>query len=119
MRSGIGRGLDGVELIIQVAVTLLLMVMVTAVDKGPDGPPDALLVPAIAVVSLLILAIRRRRALRAAAPDEAAAARLDELEDRLAHLEAGQERLLELEERLDFAERLLAQVPAAERLPNA
>ncbi|MGQ0702872.1 MAG: hypothetical protein ACT4PM_07035 [Gemmatimonadales bacterium] len=45
---------------------------------------------------------------------EMTAERVAEIEQRLADLEVAQARISELEERLDFAERLLAQ-PAAER----
>lgn len=41
-----------------------------------------------------------------------------ELETRVADLEANGERMAELEERLDFAERLLAQQRDVERLPE-
>lgn len=41
---------------------------------------------------------------------------LDQLHDRVAELEAGQARIAELEERLEFAERLLTKSSAAERL---
>lgn len=43
---------------------------------------------------------------------------LEELRARLAELEARSERMVELEERVDFAERLLAQRPGAEVLPR-
>lgn len=44
------------------------------------------------------------------------AERLEELERRMAELEGGQQRVAEIEERLDFAERLLAKRRDAERL---
>jgi len=44
--------------------------------------------------------------------------RIDQLEHRLAELEAAQGRLAELEERVDFAERLLTRNEAATRLPS-
>ena len=44
--------------------------------------------------------------------------RIEELEHRLAALEQERARVGELEERLDFAERLLAQRRDAERLPG-
>jgi hypothetical protein len=43
--------------------------------------------------------------------------RVVQLEQRVAELEAGQARVAELEERMDFAERLLARPDAAGRLP--
>jgi hypothetical protein len=48
-------------------------------------------------------------------PDEAAE-RLELLEGKVAELEQSQRRVAELEERLDFAERLLAQQKEADRL---
>jgi len=45
--------------------------------------------------------------------------RLDENEHRLGELEAREARLAELEERLDFAERLLTRETAARQLPGA
>jgi hypothetical protein len=44
--------------------------------------------------------------------------RVAQLEQRVAELEAGQARVAELEERMDFAERLLARPDAAGRLPG-
>lgn len=45
------------------------------------------------------------------------AADADELRHRVAELEQQQVRMLEFEERLDFAERLLANQPTSDRLP--
>lgn len=45
-------------------------------------------------------------------------AEIDELRARLQELESGQQHVAELEERLDFAERLLSQQRSADRLPN-
>ena len=45
-------------------------------------------------------------------------ARVAQLEQRVAELEAGQARLGELEERLDFAERMLTRADAPARLPG-
>ena len=49
-------------------------------------------------------------------PSEQMAAEVDALKVRLADLEAGQGRVTELEERLDFAERMLAQQRDPSRL---
>lgn len=43
---------------------------------------------------------------------------VEELRARVAELEARSERMVELEERVDFAERLLAQRPGSEALPR-
>jgi hypothetical protein len=50
--------------------------------------------------------------------DEEALVRLREVELRLTEVEAANTRLAELEERLDFAERLLTHSSGAERLPG-
>jgi hypothetical protein len=49
--------------------------------------------------------------------DEESAARIQELEHRVAEVEQANGRITELEERLDFAERLLGQSGAADHLP--
>ena len=109
-------GLDGVELGIHVLVTAIVLGF-TATFNRPD---EALFFfSGTAVSSLVLLSIRRRLALRKGetrglTTGEMAAERLAEMEERIAELEAGQARMAELEERLDFAERLLAQ-PLAER----
>jgi hypothetical protein len=59
-------------------------------------------------------AIGRRLGGRAGAPP--ARGELEELQARVEALESGQHRLAEVEERLDFAERLLASQREAERL---
>jgi hypothetical protein len=110
-------GLDGVELGIHALVTAIVLAF-TATFNRPD---EAMFFFATtAVSSLVLLSIRRRLALRKAetkglTTGEMAAERIAELEDRLAELEAGQSRIAELEtergqleERLDFAERMLA-----------
>ncbi len=58
-------------------------------------------------------AVARRIGGHAGKPDRA---ELAEVEARLAALESGQHRLAELEERVDFAERLLAQGREPQRL---
>jgi len=107
-------GLDGFDLIIHVGVTVMLMVMV-AMSGGPDE-----MLPFTAGVSLVVLGIRRSLALRNDArrgltSSEMAAERIGELEQRVAELEAASVQVAELEERLDFAERLLARQVAEPR----
>ena len=51
-------------------------------------------------------------------PDAASAAELAALRDRVQDLEVLQTRMMEMEERLDFAERMLVQHREAERLPE-
>ena len=111
-------GLDGIELGIHVLVTAIVLGF-TATFNRPD---EALFFFAgTAVSSLVLLSIRRRLALRKGetrglTTGEMAAERLAEMEERIAELEAGQARMAELEERLDFAERLLARPPAEQRV---
>lgn len=105
-------GLDGFDLTIHVAVTMMLMVM-ASMSNGPEE-----MYPLITGASLVVLGIRRALVLRrdvrpGLTTGEMAAERIAELEQRVAAME---ERLLELEaertqleERVDFAERLLSQ----------
>jgi uncharacterized coiled-coil protein SlyX len=68
---------------------------------------------------MVVLGVRRHSALKRLPPEttgELAAERIVELEARVAELEQGEFRMHELEERLDFAERLLAQAREPERL---
>jgi hypothetical protein len=106
-------GLDGFDLSIHGAVTGIVLFWIGAVNRTED----AIIGCSIAACSsLVLLAIRRRLALRrrgvaGLTTGEFVGERLLELEGRLADLEAAQARVVELEERLDFAERLLAQGP--------
>jgi hypothetical protein len=102
-------GLDAFDLLVHVSVTIMVLFFV-AMSGGPEE-----MFPVITGVSLLVLAVRRRIALKgggAAAgltTGEMAAERIAELEERVAELESAQQEVAELAERLDFAERLLAQ----------
>ena len=111
-------GLDGFDLLIHAGVTSAFIGFV-AMSNGPEE-----LVPVATGVSLLVLALRRHVALRTRrhvglSSDEMAAERLAGLEQRMEELEAEQARVTELEERLDFAERLLATREAQLALPPA
>lgn len=107
-------GIDGIELVIHVALTICLIGLL--INWSPGVHEESVLF-GVTGLSILVLALRRYLARRRGrlgedpTPSEAADARVYELEQRIGELEAGQERLLELEERLDFAERLLAQRP--------
>jgi len=108
-------GVDTFGLIVHIGVTISVMAFV-GVSRGPEE-----FLPLIMGGSLLLLAVRRNRALRRRVLDgeitgevPPAAVRIADLEQRVAELEAVQERIFELEERLDFSERLLAQGQAAE-----
>lgn len=101
-------GLDGFDLVIHVGVTCMLISLV-AISNGPEE-----MFSVITGISMLVLAIRRRFALKSGVrtgltTGEMAAERIAELEDRMAELELAQTQVAELAERLDFAERLLAQ----------
>ena len=94
-------GLDGFDLVTHVGITCMLMAFVAM----PNGPEEAL--PVITGLSLLVLAIRRRFALKAGG--SAGLTTGEMAAERIAELEAERARMTELEERLEFAERLLAQ----------
>jgi hypothetical protein len=102
-------GLDAFDLLVHVSLTFMVIFFV-AMSGGPEE-----MFPVITGVSLVVLAVRRRIALKSGGATaglttgEMAAERIAELEDRVAELEAAQQDVAELAERLDFAERLLAQ----------
>lgn len=112
-------GLDWFDLAIQAGITGMLMIVA---DSATSGSGSDALISLVVATSLLVLAWRRARAIRlgvAQGSGEVQRDRLAELEHRVAELESEQARVLELEERLDFAERLLTQQRErdAERLP--
>lgn len=94
-------GLDWFDVVVQLAVTALLGV---AVEAYFFGPLRDIGIGMVITGSLVVLGWRRKRVMsqEVHSPD-----RLAEIESRLAELEMQQSRLLELEERVDFAERLL------------
>ena len=108
-------GLDGFDLAIHGLVTGILMFWIAATNRQEDAIIGCSMA---AISSLVVLAIRRRFALRRMErvgtlnTGEMTAERLVELEQRVVDLEAAQGRVAELEERLDFAERMLAQTSA-------
>lgn len=109
-------GLDGIDLLIHAGVTFSVMAIGSSIWSHGDAE---IMLATVSCVSFVVLGVRRRRALRHRLPEdtgEFAAQRINELEVRVAELEQGESRLLELEERLDFAERLLAQAREPERL---
>lgn len=80
-------------------------------DSDVFGPILAILIVAVSVIMILRGPLGKALARRiegSKAADEDTAERLSEVEHRLMALEGAQERILELEERLDFTERLLA-----------
>ncbi len=102
-------GMDAVDLGIQALVTLFLAVAVS----GSDPRAAELVVPMIVATSLVVFGVRRKVGLRrlgrpGPTTGEVEAMRMEDLEQRVADLELVHERLAELEERMDFSERLLA-----------
>lgn len=102
-------GLDAVDLSIHFGVTIFLMILGQALTQDEIGVaiPGAL--------SLVLLGMRRQRALKGQPQErsgEITGERLAELEARVADADQLHDRVQELEERLDFAERLLAQARA-------
>ena len=109
-------GLDGFDLTVHLLITFFAIIVLGPVMQLNPGVALGI----VPIASLLILAWRRKRGLATLPPESTAeveAARLFDLEHRVAELEMAQERMLELEERVDFAERLLAQ--RAESEPKA
>lgn len=101
-------GMDGFDLGLQVVVTGVLMFWIGETNNSRDA---TIWNSMIMVASLVVLGVRRRVGLRSSSElqsGEVAALRIAELEARLGELEEDRARLLELEERVDFAERLLA-----------
>lgn len=99
-------GLDWFDFVVHIAVTIAGGATLDALFPGRSS--DVAIGLWIAA-SAVALGYRRKRALAAAEATPADSLRLNVLEDRVAELEAQQGRLYELEERLDFTERLLTQ----------
>ncbi|MBL8989705.1 MAG: hypothetical protein JNJ80_25775 [Gemmatimonadetes bacterium] len=100
-------GIDGFDVVLHVVITAMVMVGVEELTNE-DG-----LMFLAGAASMVLLGVRRKLALRSAprtglSTGEVAALRLEDVEQRLNDLEAAQARVLELEERLDFTERMLA-----------
>jgi hypothetical protein len=102
-------GLDWFDVGIHAFVTLCL-----AIALGESsGSKDDIVIPLVLGSSAVVFAIRRKFALRRLPPvittGEVEAARLDEVEQRMAEVDLLEARLAELENRVEFSERLLAQ----------
>jgi hypothetical protein len=110
-------GIDGVDFILQALVTIFAAVIVSGTGPGQDTR-----IGAVFMTSLLVLGIRRHLARKRGELGQTPLSgeyALD-IEQRLADLEAAQQRVYELEERVDFAERLLSQQQREqERIPEA
>ena len=100
-------GLDWFDMAVQAVLTGLAMVVVDSF--APRGGVEDALMAATIAGSVLLLAYRRKRS-QALQPDrdQPDLDRLDQLEDRMMELEGAQQRIMELEERIDFTERFLA-----------
>lgn len=114
MRNSLIRkwlGIGGVDLLIQAVLTICAI----GIFVDQPGTRDEVVVFGLTGLSVLVLAIRRHFALRRGElddlPGEVAARQLAELDMRVSELEAAQLRVMELEERVDFAERLLTRRP--------
>jgi hypothetical protein len=84
------------------------------------GPPTVLLIviAALTAVTIILWPIMRafgRRLEGKGNPDPALRAEVEHLHTRLAEMDSLQSRLVELEERVDFTERLLAQTHDAQK----
>ena len=102
--------------------TLLLRVQVQIPEIPPifvsTGPPTEIIVLAIIAITVILWPVVRALARRLEHKGIADAAHVEELEARVAELEEGYLHVAELEERVDFAERMLARgQEAASRLP--
>jgi hypothetical protein len=114
-------GIDGIDFLIQFGITICVAIVLSTLNRQNEE----VLVSATFAGSLGVLAYRRhwagkRGELGKQAPP-ASGEYVVELEQRVADLEAAQQRIYELEERVDFAERLLSQQPSRppERIPEA
>ena len=107
-------GIDGVDFIIQAFVTIFAAVFVS----GTDGPGQETRIGAVFMASLLVLGIRRHLARKRGELGQTlpSGEHMLDFEQRLADLEAAQQRIYELEERVDFAERMLSQ--QSQRVPE-
>jgi hypothetical protein len=106
-------GISGVDFVIQAAVTICVIGTFVGSPGGPGR--DEMVTFGDTGLSVLVLAIRRHLALRRGdlgeTTGELGARQLAELDMRVSELEAAQLRVMELEERVDFAERLLTRRP--------
>lgn len=115
-------GLDWFDVVVHVGVTIMAAVMADAMFRGGgNGADSEIAISCVFGASLILLGFRRQRALARMPDAPADPARVDEMEARLGELEDLQLRMAELEERVDFAERLLSRArderQLSDRLP--
>ena len=106
------------DLLIHAGVTFAVMAVGASLWSHADAE---VMLATVSGVSLVVLGIRRRLALKHRVSDttgEMAAERMAEVEVRLADVEQMHNRILELEERVDFTERLLANQREQSHLPR-
>lgn len=111
-------GIDGIDFVIQAAITICIAVVLSEAAREVEE----ILVGATFAASFGVLAFRRhwaRKRGELGKPEAAPSGEyVVELEQRVAELEAAQQRMYELEERVDFAERMLSQQRTPERIPE-
>ena len=109
-------GLDWFDVLVHGVITVVAGVGADSLFFGSAGD---FAVGVVVATSLTILGWRRKRAL-AALPPDTGSVRLADVEDRMAEVDHLAQRVYELEERLEFAERLLARGREGEqaRLPH-
>lgn len=102
-------GIGFVDFAIQAAITICAI----GIFVDNPGVHDEVVVFGFLGISVLVLAVRRYFALKRGdigeSTGEIASRQMADLELRISELEAVQHRVMDLEERLDFAERLLSQ----------
>ncbi|MEO8032373.1 MAG: hypothetical protein ABJC74_07510 [Gemmatimonadota bacterium] len=110
-------GMDWFDVLIHVGITIAVAAGTNIMFGGNEGRPAGdVAVAATFAVSLFLLGLRRKRAMAHALDAPADQQRVEELEARLSDLEQVQFRVAELEERVDFAERMLGQAREQERI---
>ena len=111
-------GIDGIDFVIQAAITICMAVVLSAAARENEE----IMVGATFAASFGVLAFRRhwaRKRGELGKPPAASGEYVLEVEHRVAELEAAQQRMYELEERVDFAERLLSQQRVPDRIPES
>jgi uncharacterized protein involved in exopolysaccharide biosynthesis len=87
-------------------------------DPGNSEPGMGFVIAMLTAITIILWPLMRafgRRLEGKGTPDSALRAEVEELHTRLAEMDSLQARVLELEERVDFAERLLAQTHEAQK----